>query len=246
MKIGIVGYGIVGKATHQGLINDDCDVVCHDPVLETKKEILYDCDIVFICVPTDNYDHVQNVYRICEYLHNNSDCEIVIRCTVPPGTTADINKKFNSKVMFMPEFLRERHWMKDCSRTVVLLGNDFDNKKVRFLKPSLITVSSQEAELVKIMNNVYATVNIAFANHIYDWCNPLNTDYSKVKDLFLMFRNGQDYLECNENLRGFGGKCLPPNLDFVITELKKHNIDEEFFSAIKNDNTKWPTSLRND
>lgn len=247
MKTGIVGYGVVGKATHKGILNDDPGVAIHDPVLHTDKSCVYDCDIVFICIPTDDDKDVQNVYRVCNYLHNNGVQEIVIRCTVPPGTCERINANLGSNVMFMPEFLRDRHWITDCKRELVLLGDDSNQERlIKQLKPSLITVTTKEAEFVKIMNNLYATVNIVFANHMYSWADAYATNYDKVKDLFQIFRNGQDYLECNSELRGFGGKCLPKDLDFAINELAKHNLDEEFFTAIKHDNSNWPTTLRED
>lgn len=247
MKIGIVGYGVVGKATHKGILNDCPHVVIHDPGLGTDKSCVYDCDIVFVCIPTDDDNDVHNVQRVCEYLHKNGVEEIIIRCTLPPGTCEKINQELNSKIMFMPEFLRDRHWITDCQRELVLLGDDSDQKRmITQLKPGLITVSTKEAEFIKIMNNLYATVNIVFANHMYDWTNRLETNYDKIKDLFQIFRNGQDYLECNDKLRGFGGKCLPKDLDFAINELNKLELAETFFTAIKDDNLHWPTTIRKD
>lgn len=247
MKIGIVGHGIVGKATHKGILNDDPKVIIHDPIYNTKKEILFECDVVFICIPTDNEIDIENVKRICQYLNSNGVAEIIIRSTLPPGTCERINQELQSNVMFMPEFLRDRHWVTDCARELVLLGDDSNStRKIQKLKPGLIKVSTKEAEFVKIMNNLYATVNIVFANHLFDWTSKFDTNYNTVKDLFQIFRNSQDYLECNDTLRGFGGKCLPKDLDFAIKEFTSLELDQQFFTATKNDNQQWPTTLRKD
>lgn len=247
MKIGIVGYGVVGKATHKGILDDDPDILIHDPILGTDKSCVFECDIVFVCIPTDDDKDIKNVHRVCEYLHNNNVNEIIVRCTLPPGTCEKINQQLGSNVMFMPEFLRDRHWITDCKRELVLLGDDSNQPRlIKQLKPSLISVTTKEAEFVKLMNNLYATINIIFANHMYDWANIHHTNYDKIKDLFQIFRNGQDYLECNDKLRGFGGKCLPKDLDFAINEFKKLSLDENFFSAVKKDNNKWPITVRKD
>ena len=57
-----------------------------------------------------------------------------------------------------------------------------------------------------------------------------------------MCKNGQSYMDVSESLRGYGGKCLPKEIDFAI------NIFEgaELFKAIKSDNAKWPITIRKD
>ena len=48
MKLGIAGYGIVGKATHKGLLNNST-VIIHDTSIGTSIEDLYIC----------NYERIQ-------------------------------------------------------------------------------------------------------------------------------------------------------------------------------------------
>jgi len=247
MKISIIGYGIVGRATHHGLLNNQ-PVTVHDLSINTEQSVVYDSDIVFVCVPTNDWQDIDNVKNICQDIAENSDAEIIIRCTVPPGTTNEISKQVGKSVLFMPEFLRDRHWLADCKAEQVLLGVDHNASTCidQIVDCDIVKVSTNEAEFIKISNNLYATMHIVFANHMYNWCNETETDYANVKQLFQTFRNNQDYLECNENLRGFGGKCLPKDLDFAIDCMKNLNINEEFFSAIKNDNNSWPITVRTD
>ena len=63
MKIGIIGYGIVGKAIEQGF-KDKCKIYVHDPLHIGKEpdgnttfcytivDVVTACDVVFVCVPT--------------------------------------------------------------------------------------------------------------------------------------------------------------------------------------------------
>ena len=63
MKIGIIGYGFVGKALEDGL-NDDVDIIKIDPILNTKINDLknFRPDVIFICVPTPmNEDSSQDI-----------------------------------------------------------------------------------------------------------------------------------------------------------------------------------------
>ena len=48
---GILGYGIVGKATHKALLKDQ-KVIIHDLNLNTDEKSLSPCDYIFICIPT--------------------------------------------------------------------------------------------------------------------------------------------------------------------------------------------------
>jgi UDP-glucose 6-dehydrogenase len=49
-------------------------------------------------------------------------------------------------------------------------------------------------------------------------------------------------MEVNEDLRGYGGKCLPKDIDFSIDIFD----DCKLFRAIKEDNCKWKTTIRDD
>lgn len=247
MKVSIIGYGIVGRATHQGVLNNQ-PVTVHDLTLNTEQSVVYDSDIVFVCVPTNHWQDIDNVKRICLDVAEHSDAEIIIRCTVPPGTTREISELAGKPVLFMPEFLRDRHWLEDCKVDQVLLGVDHEHPSriEQIVDCNIVRVSTAEAEFTKISNNLYATMHIVFANHMYNWCNKTDTDYSSVKELFQAFRNNQDYLGCDENLRGFGGKCLPKDLDFTIDCLQQLDLPETFFSAIKSDNESWPITVRED
>ena len=119
MKIGIIGNGFVGKATNI-LENDNVELVIYDidpklcSPIGTTIENICETDIVFISVPTpmnsDGSCHigilesvVSDIKKVCDLNENL----IVIRSTVPPGTSNNLN------CYFMPEFLTEKNFVND-------------------------------------------------------------------------------------------------------------------------------------
>ena len=70
MKIGIIGYGFVGKALEKGL-KSNVDILKIDPKLHTAIAVLnfFNPDILFICVPTPmNKDSSQDISILTEVL----------------------------------------------------------------------------------------------------------------------------------------------------------------------------------
>ena len=60
----------------------------------------------------------------------------------------------------------------------------------------------------------------------------------------LQVKNNQTYLEVSEDLRGFSGKCLPKDLEFLIDTFKQFNIEQSMFTGLEKDNDKWPKHIR--
>ena len=92
------------------------------------------------------------------------------------------------------------------------------------------------------MCNNYAAMKVVFANHYYDICKKYGADYNTLLNSFYQVRNGQSYMEVNEDLRGYGGKCLPKDINFSIDIFD----DCKLFQSIKEDNCKWKTTIRKD
>jgi UDPglucose 6-dehydrogenase len=237
MKIGIIGYGIVGKATEKTFTSGH-DVVIFSIDRGSFNDLLQ-CDLVFICMPTNNLDDLDTLRTYCSKLL----MPVIIRSTVTPGFTSSLS--FN--IMYMPEFLRERCWEKDCITSYKVLGSNYpvDSNLLKILHyPQVIPTA--EAELLKMMSNVFSSLKITFANHMYNYSNAIGADYRVIKDLLEKTYTNQDYLEVNENLRGFGGKCLPKDLDLILHEMSKHKLEQTLLTSIKNDNELWPTTIRED
>jgi UDPglucose 6-dehydrogenase len=241
MKFGILGYGYVGKATHKGLLMDTKAIV-YDTIFDIDRSIIYNADTVFICIPTDNKQDIDIIIdEIKDIQQHNSDVNIIIRSTLPLGSCSRIQAEVGP-IIYIPEFLRERHWDTDCLRRPLIVGYDVAELLPKWLEQDKIyKCSTSEAELVKMFSNNFAVMRIAFANVFYDLSESVGADYNNVLSMWEKIQHNQSYMEVpgHDGTRGFGGKCLPKDLDFLIETLEKHNIKQEWFKHIRELNKSW-------
>lgn len=246
MKFGILGYGYVGKATHLGILNNQSCVV-HDILFQSTKDDLKECETIFVCIPTATDQDIDIlINEIKDLKAINKDALFIIRSTLPIGTCKRIQEETASDIIYIPEFLRERFWDTDCLRRPLIVGND--NAKIpQWLRDeSIVVCKTVEAEMVKMFNNNFASVRIAFANVFYDLSQKLSADYDLVKEMFFKIQPDQTYMEVpgHDGGRGFSGKCLPKDLDFLIDTLDKYQIDQNWFKHIRTLNDKWTDDQR--
>ena len=240
MKFGILGYGYVGKATHLGLLNNQKCIV-HDTIFESKRTILKDADTIFVCIPTATQADINTVIsEIAQIQEFNPSATFIIRSTLPLGACERI-QEYVGDIIYIPEFLRERYWETDCLKRPLVVGSDNKELPQWLLDEEIKTCSTTEAELIKMYSNNFAVMRIAFANVFYDLSENVGADYNKVLDMYLDVQQDQTYMEVpgHDGPRGFGGKCLPKDLDFLIETLDQHNIDQNWFKHIRELNNGW-------
>ena len=259
MKFGILGYGYVGKATHKGLIKElqpDCTIlskeVCvYDIGIDEEivdvygnsipniKEDLYKCDAVFICIPTNTDEDINVVMKEIRILKSFGDKDIIIRSTLPIGATERIRSEVGD-VIYIPEFLRERFWDTDCMKRPLVVGCDYTLPQW-LQEEDHIHVSTVEAEMIKMFSNNYGVVRIAYANVFYDIAQKLGANYDKIVDAYFQVGPKQTYMDVpgHDGSRGFGGKCLPKDLDFLINSLDNLSLNHEWFKTIRELNKGW-------
>ena len=258
MKIGIIGIGAVGSAVKYGMEALGHNVKYHDIQYNTKIEDILDTEVCYICVPTpiskDGKCNISIVEKVIEELHNiNYQGIIAIKSTVVPGTTKSIKEKYNNNnICFVPEFLRERCAIADfCeNHDLLIIGTDDDKvfnkiKKSHGKYPKIVKkVSETEAEFCKYFNNIYNATLITFANSFYETCKKMGIDYSNVKETIINRNHINDvYLDCNENIRGFGGMCLPKDTSAIASLIKELGLDINFFNMIISENEKYKTTV---
>ena len=240
MKFGILGYGYVGKATHLGLLNNQKCIV-HDTIFESERSVLKDAGTIFVCIPTETQQDINTVIsEIAQIQEFNPSAIFVIRSTLPLGACERI-QKYVGNIIYMPEFLRERYWETDCLKRPLVVGCDNKELPQWLLDEEIKLCSTQEAELVKMFSNNFAVMRIAFANVFYDLAEDVGADYSKILDMYLDVQQNQTYMEVpgHDGTRGFGGKCLPKDLDFLINTLDEKGIDQNWFKHIRELNKCW-------
>lgn len=258
MEIGIIGLGVVGSAVEHGFKKLGHRVKIHDIKYKTKIEDLLSCEVCYICVPTPTDNNGACDVRIveevvAELLDKNYEGIIAIKSTVSPGTTSRlIERHQNTKICFVPEFLRERCAIVDFveNHDLCVVGTDRDDvygviRKSHGKYPSTFAkLTPTEAELSKYFNNVYNATLITFANSFFELCESLGADYTSVKDAITERNNISDvYLDCNHNIRGFGGMCLPKDTSALNYLVKEKGLDVDFFKMILNENNKYKTTV---
>ena len=257
MNIGIIGLGVVGGAVASGLQDLGHKIHPHDIKMNTSINDVLESEICFICVPTpsteDGSCDTSIVDKVVGELSDNNFSGIVaVKSTVEPGTTKRLQNQYkNLEICFVPEFLRERCAVSDFTdnHDLCVIGTreevDFNKLKAchgRYPE-KFVQLSVTEAELVKYFNNVYNSTLIIFANSFYELCKSLDANYSEVKNAATQRDHINDkYLDCNENLRGFGGVCLPKDTRALAALVEKNNLDVDFFKMLLSENKKYKTT----
>ncbi len=259
MKIGIVGLGIVGSAVKYGFEKLGHSVVGHDIKNGTDLEDVLDAEIVYLCLPTPQGDDghcdtsiIEDVAKelIGSYKYKGI---LAIKSTVTPGTTVKLQEKLaTEQICHVPEFLRERAAIIDFTdnHDVCIIGTGSDEvfERVKashgYFPRQFIKLSPTEAEISKYFNNVYNATLITFANAFYELCQAKGADYSKIKNAMVQRDHIYNkYLDCNDNLRGFGGMCLPKDTAAMSALVKEMGLSIELFQAVVNDNKKYKTTV---
>lgn len=257
MRIGIVGVGTVGSAVRFGLENKrGHDVAVHDVKMpDTSLEQVYDAsDMIFVCVGTpqspDGSCDTSAVEQVCSAIDEmardrGETKDVVVKSTVIPGTLARIEKACPSLRLAMnPEFLLERAAVQNfCDQDVCVVGTDHDGLYGRIVKAhgnlarEYVRTTPVNAETVKYFLNVFNSTRIIFANLFYEVCGKVGADYDEVKGLAVKRDNMIDsYLDCNKNLRGFGGACLPKDTEALFALASREGVRYDFLRGVLADN----------
>ena len=244
MKIGIIGYGFVGKAMENG-IKDNVDIFLVDPILNTKISDLKDFlpEIIFICVPTPmNEDGSQDLSIINSVLkeikENSINSKIVIKSTVLPDGIIGIEKLIPD-VIYNPEFLREKHAFEDfIGSEIIIFGGQKDsaNEIANFYKKHTNCINSDyqftdliTASMVKYSINTFLSTKVIFFNQIFNIFKSLSNEKNWeqfVKIISKDKRIGSSHLSVpgHDGRYGFGGACLPKDSSALINYAS--SIDE--------------------
>lgn len=235
MKIGIIGNGVVGNATARCFM-EHAEVRVFDTVAERRThsgdEVL-DCDIIFVCVPENILDHTFVHVRSMEHCDKN----FVIKSTCPIGTTRKLAEKYRLKnLVHSPEFLTARCAVTDAqlpARNIIgcdnwVVGRDsccyelYSLYEKRFPGVPIYKMRSDESEAVKLFQNSFFAVKVAFFNEINELAVKLGLDWSTIRAAMLAdgrIAHSHTQVPGPDGKYGFGGTCLPKDLVTLIGEM---------------------------
>lgn len=257
IKIGIIGYGYVGKSFHN-FFKAHYDVIIYDPEysLSHSKEEINQCDIGVICVPTPaNQDGSCDVTLVEHTVAWLSTPIILIKSTVEIGTTKRLTQKYNKKIVFSPEYIGEsKHWTgyeftTDIKQTPFFIFGA-DDAKIGYTLIELYlpitgpnktyrVTDSVSAEIGKYVDNTYFAMKVAFCNEMYELCKQSGTHWAEVRELWLLDpRVNSSHTAVFPNERGFGGKCLPKDTNAVVAYADNIGVDLSMLKAALTSNKK--------
>lgn len=266
MKVAIFGGGFVGFTCYQVFSKSPHEVGIYDVNKEGSKAYLegddvkffsleeaVQADLVFVCVPTPMSKETGEcrTHIVEGVIHDVREARqkslIIIKSTVPPGTTEAMNEKYGN-VAFSPEFLTEANALDDFISTgYQIIGSKNTQHQDTFaslikscpeIQDHLIEpLEPTEAEMVKYIRNTYLATRLSFFNEIKQICDKLGIYYPYLKYFAgLDQRVGGHYNSVNEDNPGFGGHCLPKDLNAMIFKAKELGVEPKVLKAVNEKN----------
>ena len=232
-RVGVVGVGMVGGAVSRAFGRAGLAVSDYDSYrgIGTPQHLAR-CHVVFLCVPTPNsadggFD-LSEVWSAVGELESvlPSRSIVAVKSTVPPGTVDRLAQAF-SRMEFasIPEFLVETSPDETFARPDRVVVGTRSPEVATILvelmsrvapEAPAIVVQPVEAELAKLCSNALLAAKVALANDLSDVCGLFEVSWPRVKAIVGLDRRiGPDHLSVTRE-RGFGGACLPKDLDGLI------------------------------
>ncbi len=244
----------VTKETLNGLVSQRKLIATSD------YKILKEIDIVSICVPTplrktrepDISHIIAAVSEVSKYLHQGQ--LIILESTTFPGTTKDIVlpelEKRSLKVskdfflVFSPERVDPANKKYTIRNTPKVVGGitaqcseiaKFFYEQI--VEEVILVASTEEAEMTKLLENVFRNVNIALANELALMCDRLEIDIWNVIEAartkpfgFMPFYPGP----------GLGGHCIPVDPVYLSWKAKTYGFYSKFIEFAEEVNKNMP------
>jgi len=220
------------------------------------KKAVKESQVIFIAVGTPpkskgdaDLTYIEDVSNQIASTLSNSYKLIVEKSTVPVETGSWIehtiktntNKKVKFDVASNPEFLREGTAIQDFmhpDRVVVGVGSKRAKETLlelyKPLKAPILVTDIKSAEIIKHASNSFLATKISFINAISNICEKVGADIVEVaRGMGLDKRIGKTFLSAGI---GFGGFCLPKDLDSFVRISEKIGYDFQLLKTVRNIN----------
>ena len=236
--IGFIGQGFIGKNLADNFENRGYRTARFS--LESKyknnRELIQQCSIVFVAVPTPTTPKGFDYSIIDEVLHIPKEGTIVvIKSTVAPGTTEKLQKKYKKLILIhSPEFLSEATAREDTDRPFAnIIGAGANtplhkNAAKRVLEvlpkaPYFSITTSKESEIIKYSHNCSGYVQVVFFNVLYDLAKKRGADWEIIQSFLKAdpFISNKYSNPVHKSGRGAGGHCFIKDFAAFIETFKK-------------------------
>ncbi len=243
----------------------DIEVLNKNNLFYKFNNKLNECNYIIICLPTPlkkNAPDISFIHsafdNIKPYLKKNQT--IILESTVYPGATREIffknlSKKFklgeNFFLGFSPERINpgqnnnSKSKIKIFDTTKIISGYSKKClKKVNYFYKKLfkkiyVCESLEIAELTKLFENSFRSVNIGLVNELKMMCSKVNINFHNIISAASTKPFGFKRFDPGP---GLGGHCIPIDPLFITWFAKKNNFDTKFIklaNKINKDTTDW-------
>jgi len=224
-------------------------------------------NVIFSAVGTpplkDHYADLSAVLSVAEEFKKYAKGEKIFinKSTVPIGTSDKIMEIIAQKksagdvfdVVSNPEFLREGTALQDFfepDRIVVgLYENSPHLQKImkKLYRPMIekgvpiLFTDIRSAEVIKYASNAYLATRLSFINELANFCENTGADIQNVRQgVGLDKRIGTHFFQPGI---GFGGSCLPKDLNALIEMAKQSGFELKVMEAAQKVNLQQPYKL---
>jgi UDPglucose 6-dehydrogenase len=156
----------------------------------------YYLDVICVDIPDGSVD-ISNVEEAVAKFPGDT---IVIRSTVPPGTTARLAERFGKAIFFWPEYVGETTFLRSAGEAFQSLGPfivgggvaEARGRVIDILLPALgpevrrLSCSSGEAEMVKYAKNAYFATKVDFVTELRALCRSRGLDWHTLRERWLL------------------------------------------------------------
>ena len=196
------------------------------------REELATCDFAIVCVPTPELPDGHCDLSSVESALSALPCErVLLKSTVPPGTTDQLIAATGKQICFWPEYIgQSRYYNPFFASSIeevpfVILGGEpglrhwFIDVLMARLGPTKVyfQCAAVEAELAKYAENSYIATKITFTNEFRGIAEAFGADWHTVREAWLLDpRVERMHTAVFSDAPGFSGRCLPKDVRALV------------------------------
>lgn len=255
MKMLICGFGNIGKHIYNEFQSISYDISIYDPFYERDFYIdpnqnfipnlnIY-FDIAFVCVPTDMLSDGSCDISIVEDVVSQINADvIVIKSTVPVGTSKMLCEKYNKHIVFSPEYYGTTIHSPKSPNFLILGGDKKACDKVANLyhrvKTADFTIRFTDlktAELAKYMENGFLAAKVTFCAEFFEIAKAMGVSYNELREIFVMDnRMGKSHTYIDPDKPYYDSHCLNKDIPAMLKQCEGIGIMPYILAAVFNKN----------